>query len=338
MTTLTFTGDVMIGRLVNSYLQSAKNPKAIWGNTLPIVKDSDALFINLETALTENRVKGKKDNPVFFFRSQPDNAFCLKEAGVDYASLANNHILDFGPRGLHDTIKTLSSLNIKCSGAGNNRSQAEKPADLNLDDLRIKIFSFTDNEPGWQASSAKAGTYFLPIDLKDERVKKLLKKINLLKNKGYFIIVSAHWGPNMVSFPPKRHREFAHALVNSGIDIFHGHSSHVFQPLEIYQGKVIMYDCGEMIDDYSVDPALKNNESFLFQVIVNQTRIKKAILYPLRIEIEYDFAAQKPKNISANLLQGRQARELNQRMIAISLKLSTGFISDKNRLTLNLKR
>lgn len=321
MIKLTFTGDVMIGRLVNEYLRTTDKHSSIWGNTIKTLKSADLLFINLECALTKSTTQGTKDSPVFFFRSEPEHVKALVDAGVDYCALANNHTLDYGVDGLLETITVLKRVGIPHSGAGENAVEARKPADLKIDGLKFKVFSITDNEPGWEAGKSKPGTFYLPIDLLDSRVRKLIIDIRRVKNKGYFVIVSAHWGPNMVRVPSKIHCKFARSIINAGCDIFHGHSSHVFQGVEVYKEKVIFYDCGGMIDDYAVDPLLRNDESFIFEVYLDKGKFKRVVLKPILI-----------KNLKVNIVEGRKAKSICSKMIKLCEEFNTPAIFKKGNV------
>lgn len=325
MIRLTFTGDVMMGRLVNDYLKYTHDYSSIWGNTRKVLRSSDLTFINLECALTKNTLRGEKASPVFFFKSDPEHVKVLLEAGVDYCSLANNHILDFGREGLLETLEVLEKRGICFAGAGKNLNGAQKPAVLETGDLKIKVFSFTDNEPSWEAGKNKPGIFFLPIDLSDTKVKKFIKRIKQSKAGGNFVIVSGHWGPNMVRVPPKSHRRFVRKLIDSGCDIFHGHSAHVFQAVEIYQGKVIFYDCGEMVDDYAIDPILRNDESFIFEVYLEKDRIQKAILRPTLID-----------SLRVNTVKGSVAERISSKMINLCKEFGTKAAVKKDTIEIEI--
>jgi poly-gamma-glutamate capsule biosynthesis protein CapA/YwtB (metallophosphatase superfamily) len=325
MTKLIFTGDVMIGRLVNDYLKATKKYASIWGNTKEILESADLTFINLEYALTKVAQRGEKQAPVFFFRSEPEHVRALLEAGVDYCALANNHTLDFGIEGLLETLQTLDKNKISSSGAGKNLKEAQMAADLTVDNLKIKVFSFTDNEPGWEAGKEKPGIFYLPIDLNDKRVKEFIKKIKLAKQESCFVIVAAHWGPNMVRVPPEHHRRFARRLIDAGVDIFWGHSSHVFQAVEIYKEKVIFYDCGELVDDYAVDPILRNDESFIFEVLVDKSKVKEINLIPTHID-----------RLKVNIARGRYGKMISKKMMTLCQEFKTPVSMKKNKLKITV--
>jgi poly-gamma-glutamate synthesis protein (capsule biosynthesis protein) len=82
------------------------------------------------------------------------------------------------------------------------------------------------------------------------------------------LVASLHWGPNMVETPPERFRTFARWLVDRGVDVVHGHSAHVFQGVEVYRGRPVLYDAGDFVDDYAVDDRLRNDRGFLFELSV----------------------------------------------------------------------
>ncbi len=326
----------MLGRLVNNYLNSINEPGGIWGDALNDLHQSDGIFVNLECVLTKSRKRGPKENPTFFFKADPKHVAVLKAAGVNHCSLANNHILDYGPQGLQDTLATLDKADIKHAGAGSNLTAATRGSDLETKGLKIRVFSFTDNEPGWQAKKTGAGTNYLPIDTRDGRYLSLLEKVDRAKNEGCLVVISAHWGPNMVRKPSRRHVDFARSLINSGVDIFYGHSAHVFQAVEVYKQKVIFYDTGQMIDDYAVDPILRNDESFLFEVRTDNRAIREVILKPVRIRIKLALNGPIPRKIQLEKLSGQEAGEVNRKMADLCRLFKTPLTKDGNNLRIGV--
>jgi poly-gamma-glutamate synthesis protein (capsule biosynthesis protein) len=100
----------------------------------------------------------------------------------------------------------------------------------------------------------------------------------------------------MVERPEKKFIEFAHALIDRGVDIVHGHSAHIFQGVEIYKKKLILYDTGDFIDDYYVDPVLRNDRSFLFIVQCAKQKICNLRLIPVIID---NFQVNRAKDADA---------------------------------------
>ena len=119
--TIGLAGDTMLGRMVNEVI-TLKGYAYPWGNMIPVLKSTDINLVNLETTLTHYTKPVPK---VFNFRADPDRVQCLKEARIDVVNIANNHILDFGPEGLLETIKVLDQANIEYVGAGPNEARPE---------------------------------------------------------------------------------------------------------------------------------------------------------------------------------------------------------------------
>ena len=269
--TIGFAGDVMIGRLVNEEIRKFGYDYP-WGDMLEVLQNTDINVINLETTLTASR---KKVNKVFNFKANPDKVRALKIANIHVANLANNHILDFSKEGLVDTINNLDKEGIKYMGAGFDAERAMEPLIIKHKGVKIGFIGCTDNEPGWKAGK-KPGTYFVEIGKHGgliDTLKKLQPKVDVL-------VLSIHWGPNMVSRPFSEHKAMAHEAIENGVDIVHGHSAHIFQGIEIYRGKVIFYDTGDFVDDYMVDLNLRNDRCFYFLCHMKGKKVKKIELVP----------------------------------------------------------
>jgi len=278
MTTLALTGDVMLGRGVNEALRVAR-PAEPWGDVLPLLLSADLRIINLECAITEHRRPWSRTPKVFHFRADPEAIEALKSARVDACSLANNHTLDFEERGLLDTVAYLEAAGIRYAGAGRNLEEAARPVLL---DGEVALVAFTDNEPPFAAGPDKPGTNYLPVSTEPEVLRRVEEAIGAAREAGARTVVfSNHWGPNMVRRPKAAFQRFARAVVDRGADVYYGHSAHVFQGVEVYRGKPILYDTGDFIDDYAVDPDLRNDRSFLFRVSIEDGDLGRLELFPV---------------------------------------------------------
>jgi len=293
-----FAGDVMLGRLVNKVLANAQFTY-VWGNTIDIIKRADFSLINLECTISSNGKEWNKTFKVFHFRANLDAIQVLNSASIDYVSLANNHILDYDVEALLDTLDILDKNNISHSGAGRNLKEAIKPAiiekklkpntrnnhnyyynvdkkevnnynDDNLKNtMRIGLISLTDNEPGWEAKDDFAGINYIPITLEPDRYYyRLQNYIEKAKKQSDLVIVSSHVGPHFRETPSMKYVNFAHKIIDFGADIYWGHSNHMPQGIELYKhndnNKIILYDCGDFIDDYAIDSNYRNDLSFIF--------------------------------------------------------------------------
>jgi len=264
------TGDVMFGRLVDER-QRRRPVTAVWGDLLARLRDLDGLVVNLECALSTRGEPWRRTRRAFHFRADPDWAVpALERAGVDCCALANNHVLDFEEAALHDTLAALDAAGIAHAGAGRTRTDAFEPAAVSVADVDVAVVSVTDNTPEYAATASTPGTAYGEIDADDGKTRVAVGDAldRALAGDPDLLIASLHWGPNMVETPPERFRAFARWLVDRGVDVVHGHSAHVFQGVEVYRGRPVLYDTGDFVDDYAVDDRLRNDRSFLFELSV----------------------------------------------------------------------
>ncbi|MBS0525812.1 MAG: CapA family protein [Proteobacteria bacterium] len=276
-------GDVMLGRGIDQILpdpcppglheafvvsartyvelaESAHGPinwpvdlRYVWGDALPELerRRPDARIVNLETAITRSddwQPKGIN------YRVSPENARSLRAARIDCCVLANNHVLDWGGAGLSETLSTLDSLQIGHAGAGNDAAQARAPAVLDLGAKgRVLVFSFATETsgvpPDWAAGAGKAGVNLLP-DLSDAMADRVLGQIEGLARPNDIVVASIHWGANWGYGIPADQQRFARRLVDGGVSIVHGHSSHHPRAIETYRQRLILHGCGDFVNDY----------------------------------------------------------------------------------------
>jgi len=319
-TTVALTGDVMLGRGVNETLHSVR-PEEPWGDALPLLLSADLRIINLECAITEYQQPWSRTPKVFHFRADPPAVEVLRAARVDACSLANNHTLDFEEHGLLDTLAYLEAAGILTSGAGPDGEQAARP--VLLED-EVALVAFTDNEPSFAAGLDKPGTNYLPVSTEPRVLRRVEEAVREAREAGAETIVfSNHWGPNMVLRPPEAFRRFARAVVDLGADVYYGHSAHVFQGVEVYRGKPILYDTGDFIDDYAVDPDLRNDHSFLFRVSVDGGELRRLELFPVVL-----------RYARVELAGGDEREEILGLMQDLSAEMGTVFDRREDRLVL----
>ena len=315
--TLGFTGDVMLGRLVNEVIQK-EGYRYPWGNTLPLFKEHDFTLINLETTLTRSKKKVPK---VFNFKADPLVVQSLVEANIQAVTLANNHCLDFSENGLQETLSVLDAAKIAHIGAGLNLAEAKKPLIVSIKDIQLGILAYTDNESGWLATEDKPGTNYISID--EKNLKSISEDLQNLRKKVDILIVTLHWGPNNREVPSLQFQNFARGLIDLGVDIVHGHSAHVTQGIERYKNKLILYDTGDFVDDYQVGP-LRNDYSFLFQLEISKQGIKSLRLIPVIIEY-----------CQVNLARGEDFEMMTSRIKKLSKDFGTELINCKEGLFLD---
>ncbi len=226
----------------------------IWGDALAELeaRAPHLRVINLETSITTSEDAEPKG---INYRMNPRNVPCLTAAGIDCCVLANNHVLDWGYAGLLQSLRTLQEAGIASTGAGRNAKEACRPAALSLrGDRRLLVFALGSPSSGvthrWAADESRAGVCFLP-DLSPGAVEKIVRHIQEHRRPGDVVLVSIHWGANWGYEIPKAQREFAHRLIDSGcVDVLYGHSSHHPKGIECYRGRLILYGCGDFLNDY----------------------------------------------------------------------------------------
>ena len=316
-------GDVMTGRGIDQILPHPANPRLhepyvdsaltyvdlaekahgpisrgvpfdyIWGEALTELKQRqpDIRLINLETAITDSENYALKG---INYRMNPENVYCLTAAGIDGCSLANNHVLDWGIEGLMETVRTLDTAKIVSAGAGKDIWQARQPAVFDLPEKgRVIVFAFGLGSSGigrdWGATEMKAGVNLLP-DLSPATSDRIAEEIASVKQPRDVVVVSIHWGGNWGFEIDQDEIAFAHRLVDeAGVDIVHGHSSHHAKGIEIYRGKLILYGCGDFLNDYegiSGHEAYRDDLPLMYfaDVDASNGRLIDLTTVPLRIE------------------------------------------------------
>ena len=226
----------------------------IWGAALDELARvaPDARIVNLETSITRSGEYWPEKE--IHYRMHPDNVQCLTAAGIDVCALANNHVLDFGHPGLRETLGTLSQAGLRTAGAGETLARARAPALVEISGKgRLVVFGFGDESSGipasWAATNDRPGIDVLP-DLSEATATGIVERVQAMKRARDVVVASIHWGSNWGYEVSRAQQRFARRLLDGGVDIVHGHSSHHVRPIEIYRGKLILYGCGDFLNDY----------------------------------------------------------------------------------------
>lgn len=225
-----------------------------WGDGLAELsrRRPDARLVNLETAVT---VSDQAEPKGINYRMNPANLPALTRAGIQACVLANNHVLDWGAQGLLETLRALREARIGTVGAGANREQAARPLVLDVGaKARVLVIAFGSTTSGipssWAASETRPGVNLLP-EHPDLAVAQVKSSVRGLRKPRDVLVVSVHWGGNWGYRIPPAERTLAHRLIDeAGADIVFGHSSHHPKATECYHGKLILYGCGDLINDY----------------------------------------------------------------------------------------
>jgi poly-gamma-glutamate capsule biosynthesis protein CapA/YwtB (metallophosphatase superfamily) len=260
--TIGLLGDAMLGRNVADRL--IRDPHArLWSEDMVgVCASCDVLFCNLECCISERgtrtaRIPGKP----FFFRGPPVAAEALTILGVDAVALANNHALDYETEALADTLEHLSRAGIAAAGAGRGASVARSGVTVPADGLRVGMLSVTDHPLEYAASDDSWGVAY--ADLRSGLSEWVEAELRRLRGESDLVVAFPHWGPNMTVRPDRARRRRGRELVAAGADVVAGHSAHVFHGVELVDGRPVLYDLGPAVDDYAVDPQLRNDLGLL---------------------------------------------------------------------------
>lgn len=247
-------GYVLIAERRNGAIPRRVEPGYIWGDALEELRRAapQVRVVNLETAVTTSEDWADKG---INYRMHPANVTCLNAAGIDCCALANNHMLDWGHAGLEETLRTLQAAHIRTAGAGADLRVAQAPAEVPLvQGRRLLVFSCCTKSSGvpsdWAATVRKPGINFIE-ELSVHSFVGVANGIRSCTRPGDLVIASIHWGPNWGYAISDAERTFAKRLLDeAGVHLVHGHSSHHARGIEVHNGKLILYGCGDLINDY----------------------------------------------------------------------------------------
>jgi poly-gamma-glutamate capsule biosynthesis protein CapA/YwtB (metallophosphatase superfamily) len=257
-------GYVRLAEHANGPIPRPVNWQWPWGEVLALLDEAapHVRLINLETTITADGEFA--EHKAVCYRMHPDNLPALTALRPDVSALANNHVLDFGYQGLSDTVAALERAGIQGIGAGADVLITRRPAVVNAYDAhRVLVGSVAMKSAGvpesWAAHHDRPGVRLIRDPSQRDAADEVAADVLAHKHDGDVAIVSVHWGSNWGYAIAPSEIAFAHRLINAGIDIVHGHSSHHPRPIEIYRGKPILYGCGDVIDDYE---GIGGHESF----------------------------------------------------------------------------
>lgn len=314
MARIAFLGDVMLGRLVSDQLRRGRRPESCWGDVAPLLQNCDGVVANLECAITSHDQPWLRAPKMFHFGADPMAVEVLKRGNVRAVSLANNHVLDFEVAGLLDTLENLDRAGIAHAGAGRSEGEAFTPARLRLGDLEVALFAVTDNEPAFAAKGNDPGTAYVDLDVPAPPLPIRAEIAADWRGGADLTILSCHLGPNMVTKPSPEIRDYHRKAAHHGFDIIHGHSAHLTQGVERMGGSLLLHDTGDFIDDYAIDPVLRNDWSFVFMLEADRSGPSRLALIPVILS----FA-------EVHLAKPEEAGALCERMMKQSARFGTAF-------------
>jgi poly-gamma-glutamate capsule biosynthesis protein CapA/YwtB (metallophosphatase superfamily) len=297
---LALAGDTMLGRRVAERLLEVPPSNLFDERIVAVTHEADAFVLNLECAISDRGERWPDPHKPFFFRAPPVATEVLRHLAVSCVTLSNNHALDYGTDALTDTFRHLGDAGIAWVGAGIDQRDARTPRVLEFDGTDRPGVAFADlrrGAPSW-----------------------LLDTIRTLDTD--IVLVSPHWGPNMVAAPVPHVRDAADAFRAAGATLVAGHSAHVFHGVADH----VLYDLGDFIDDYATDLNLRNDLGLLFLVTFEQATPTRIEAVPLALDY-----------CRTRLARADEAAWIGRRLRRACGAFDTEVITREGRLTIDLE-
>jgi poly-gamma-glutamate capsule biosynthesis protein CapA/YwtB (metallophosphatase superfamily) len=320
---LVLAGDTMLGRGVAERLRTDPLAPLVSPEIIEITREADLLFLNLECCISDRGQRWPDPMKPFFFRAPPVAVETLSKLGTSCVTVGNNHALDYGTEALEDTFRHLDAAGIAWVGAGPEVGRARAPAVLEAQQVRIAILGVTDHPAGFAALPDRPGVAY--ADLRTEVPNWLTTALSDLRSPASdvdVVIVSPHWGPNMVAQPVAHVRRAARTLIEAGATMIAGHSAHVFHGVS----GPVLYDLGDFLDDYATDRLLRNDLGLLFVVTLDRAGPRRIEVVPLALD--YCFT---------RLAEGDDAAWVRNRFRHVCHALGTMVSERSGRLVVDLE-
>jgi poly-gamma-glutamate synthesis protein (capsule biosynthesis protein) len=317
--TIALGGDVMLGRGVAESL-AGRPPIDVWApDVRAVLAEADLVVVNLECCISERGERWDPARKPFHFRAPLRAIEALTAVGVGAVWLANNHALDFGPAAFEDTLEALDAAGIVAVGAGRDLDAARAGRVVGASGRRVGLVGFADHPSEYAAAPGRPGIAW--ADIAGGAPGWLVDEVVRLARTCDVVIAGPHWGPNMTSAPPSRHRRVAADLIAAGLSALTGHSAHVVHGVEILDGVPVCYDLGDLLDDYAVDPVLRNDLGLLALLRPGE----RLELVPVRLE----FAR-------TTLARGADLADITDRVVRASRAMGTAIRHEDGRLVVDL--
>jgi len=274
-TSILFLGDIMLSRGVAYQITKNNDPYYPFRNVQTLFQQNDFIFANFESPVIDGQEIHAGQTT---FRVDEKLAPILKEMNFSVVSLANNHMLDFGQKGLLNTLKILYENKIQYVGAGQNYQEAHQYKILEKNGIKFAFLAYNDSDvvpKTDEATESRPSTAFMDVGV----LKKDVAKAGAAAD---FIIVSMHSGTEYQEGPNSRQIEFGHAAIEAGADLVIGHHPHIVQKIEKYENGYIFYSLGNFIFDQMWSQETK--QGIAAQIQFSRSEIKEIEIIPFVIE------------------------------------------------------
>ncbi len=218
---------------------------------LPALHEANLSIVNLECVVSTLGEQGisKGEGGPYYYRARPEMLKVLISAGIDIVTTANNHSGDYGPSALLEQRDWLDALGIGHTGSGDDLNAALTPVVRRTGDLNVAVFAVDSTQPRFAAKPDRPGNAYLDLEPADAWSALLAPRITAARKRAHVVLVAVHWGANFEAAPRPTQIAAGHALIDAGADAVLGASAHVLQGIEIYKGRPIIHNAGDLLFD-----------------------------------------------------------------------------------------
>ncbi|MES2530135.1 MAG: CapA family protein [Pseudomonadota bacterium] len=273
-------GDVNLGRRQHYRTQAMGAADAL--AAVSVLAKADLSIVNLECVVATAGQSGiaKGELSPYYYRARPEMLAVLTAAGIDVVTTANNHSGDYGPAALAEQAALLDALGIGHTGSGPTTDAAFAPLFRRAGDVRVAIFAIDATQPHFAAGPARFGHAHLPLGSPAAWTDCLAPRIASARREADVVLVALHWGPNGEHAPGADEIAVGHALIDAGADAILGASAHLLQGVEIYKGRPIVHDAGDLLFDAITRD---DDEAGVFSLALDVTGVRRVVFTPIQV-------------------------------------------------------
>jgi poly-gamma-glutamate synthesis protein (capsule biosynthesis protein) len=271
---LAFAGDIHFEGILSTKLAAA--PSRVLAPIRPVLERADVAVVNLETAVTR---RGSAQPKQYVFRAPPTAFAALEGGGVDVASMANNHGMDYGERGLRDSLAAARRYRFPVIGIGLDGRRAYRPLLRTINGQRVAVLAATqvlDDHliDAWTAGPRKPGL------ASAKEVPRLLEEVRRSRRAADTVVVFLHWGVELEQCPTRVQRTLAKQLVAAGADVVVGGHAHRLLGTGRMREALVSYGLGNFVWYSTSGPATQTGVLF---VTITGRRVDGYRFEPARI-------------------------------------------------------
>ncbi len=239
------------------------------GAVRALIRGADLAIANMEEVAVANWTFHSHGT---VFTGNPAYLAGVRDAGFDWVSMGNNHVGDFGPAGVLQSMRYLTQYGLLHGGAGVDTAAAHRPSIVTVDGVKVALLSYDTIAPGYNATATKAGSARMTYGW-------LRHDISAARAAGaQVVIVWPHWGVEYTAGPSQTQQTLAHDAIDLGADLVIGNHPHWAQAMEVYKGKPIWYALGNFTFDQTwSEPTM---EGISLELTFSGSRLVQAWIHP----------------------------------------------------------